>query len=209
MLRVIAGSARGRRIKTLPGRTTRPTADRVKEALFNILGGSVAGARVLDLFAGTGSLGIEALSRGAASAVFIDADPRCRRLIYDNLMAVGLAGRGRVRGGRLPDALAVLAAEGYSFDLVFLDPPYGRGLLPPVLAALGQAGVLAAGARVVAEHHRDDAVGPVPPGWELRDSRRYGDTLLSFFVVGGRKERGAAEENEVVIDTAAPPAAGG
>lgn len=194
MLRVIAGAARGRRLRTLPGRTTRPTADRVKEALFNILG-DVTGARVLDLFAGTGGLGIEALSRGAASAVFVDADPRCRRLIRDNLAALDMADRGRVSGGRVPEAVFALAAEGASFDLVLLDPPYGRGWVPATLAALAEARVLEDGARVAAEHHRRDAVEPVPAGLRLFDQRQYGATVLSFFVAcGGRK---ALHANEI------------
>lgn len=187
MLRVIAGTARGRRLKTLPGRATRPTADRVKEALFNILG-DIAGARALDLFAGTGNLGIESLSRGAASAHFVDADPRCQRLIRDNLAALRLNDLGQVRGGLVPEAVARLGAEGAAFDLVFLDPPYGQGWVPTALAALAAAGVLAAGARVVAEHHRRDVVEPLPAGVRLVDSRRYGDTVLSFFVADSRKE---------------------
>lgn len=193
MLRVIAGSARGRRLRTLPGRGTRPTSDRVKEALFNILGRKVEGARVLDLYAGTGNLGIEALSRGAAAAVFVDSNPACRRLIAENLAALGWADRGRVVEMDAAAAVRLLGRRGERFDLVFVDPPYERGLIRPTLAAMAEGGVLAPGGIAVVEHSPREGLEPLPRGWELADRRRYGATLVSFVVESGR-ERSASGE---------------
>lgn len=188
MLRVISGQLGGRRLRTLPGRTTRPTSDRVKEALFNILGPSLEGARVLDLFAGSGSLGIEALSRGAREAVFVERDSRARVLVRTNLDATGLGLRARLLGVEALAALDQLAAEGASFDLVFLDPPYGMGLLEPALKVLAGGRLLDAGARLVAEHawREAAAVAGLAGGTPLRlvTQRRYGDTGLSIFTAG-------------------------
>ena len=125
-MRVITGSARGRRLKELTGMETRPTTDKVKESLFSIIQFDIEGRRVLDLFAGTGQLGIEALSRGAASAVFIDRRADAVRLVKDNLELCGLSDRASVRCG---DAMSYLRS-GEKFDLIFLDPPYAAGLLP-------------------------------------------------------------------------------
>ncbi len=172
-MRVVAGAFGGRRLQAPVGQATRPTADRVREALFSILGEAVAGARVLDLFAGSGALGIEALSRGAASATFVERDARAARVVRDNLQALGLDGRVVRR-----DALAALhdareRAEAY--DLVFLDPPYRRS------AELGRelsedlAAVLAPGARVVTESDRRASLELQLP---LADERRYGDTVI-------------------------------
>lgn len=193
MPRVIAGAAGGRRIRSLPGRETRPTADRVKEALFNILGERVGGGRVLDLFAGTGNLGIESLSRGARRAVFVDRDARSARLIRENLAELGLGGRAEVLALEAQAAVTRLSAAGEAFDLVFLDPPYGQGLLPPLLVALAGTGVLAPGALVVAEHSRRDELPEAAGRLVLTDRRRYGDTLLSFYGAPGREAAGTGE----------------
>lgn len=195
MPRVIAGAAGGRRIRALPGRETRPTADRVKEALFNILGERVDGSRVLDLFAGTGNLGIEALSRGAVRAVFVDRDARSARLIRENLAGLGFAGRGEVLAHDAQSALARLSAAGEAFDLIFLDPPYGQGLLPPLLAALAATGVLAPGGVVVAEHSRRDTLPEAAGPLIMSDRRRYGDTMLSFFSAAGREPAETGESS--------------
>lgn len=187
MLRIVGGEARGRRLRSLPDRGTRPTADRVKEALFNIVAAEVPGSRVLDLFAGTGNLGLEALSRGAARAVFVDAAPRCRGVIEANLRDLGFLGRAAVITG---DAVAVVSALGKRaerFDLVFIDPPYGKGLVLPALEAVAAGGLAAPGARVVAEHAAREAL-PERVGTLLRrDVRRYGDTALSFYAPDGRE----------------------
>ena len=133
-MRVITGSARGRRLKELTGMETRPTTDKVKESLFSIIQFDIEGRRVLDLFAGTGQLGIEALSRGAASAVFIDRRADAVRLVKDNLELCGLSDRASVRCG---DAMSYLRS-GEKFDLIFLDPPYAAGLLGPALEEIAR-----------------------------------------------------------------------
>lgn len=170
-MRVIAGVYRGRRLVAPPGRDTRPTSDRVREALFSILG-PIDGARVLDLFAGSGALGIEALSRGAASADFVERAPAALKALSTNLEAVGVEARVHARDARayLRDA----RAAGETYDLAFLDPPYrdAAGLSP----ALELAPLLAAGGRAVSE---SDRRAPLDlPELEVVDERRYGDTLI-------------------------------
>jgi 16S rRNA (guanine966-N2)-methyltransferase len=171
-VRVVAGTRGGRRLTAPAGRGTRPTSDRVREALFSILG-DVEGLRVVDLFAGSGALGIEALSRGAASAVFVERDPRAARAVRANLEALELEAAVLVR-----DAVAALedaARRGDQYDLAFLDPPYGLvgELGPRVSASLPP--VLAPGARVVAESDRRH---PLQLDLPLDLERRYGDTLI-------------------------------
>lgn len=192
MLRVIAGQLGGRRLRTPSGLSTRPTADRVREALFNILGPPPPSARVLDLYAGSGALGIEALSRGAAQAIFVEQDARVCRQISDNLASLGLAGRGVVRCGRAVSLLPQLAqsAERVApFSWVFADPPYDSDELPALMARLGRMSLLAADAQIIIERSRRDADSlaqtitsetPQSP-FRLTDSRRYGDTVLLFF----------------------------
>lgn len=187
MLRILGGEARGRRLRSLPDRGTRPTAGRVKESLFNILAARVPGSRVLDLFAGTGSLGLEALSRGAARAVFVEADPRCRGVIEENLRTLGFEGRALVVAGDAAAAVSALGKRAERFDLVFLDPPYGKGLLVPALEAVAASGLPAPGARVVAEHAAREALPQRVGTLVRRDVRRYGDTALSFYAPDGRE----------------------
>lgn len=181
-MRVIAGSAGGRRLKSLPGQSTRPTADRIKESLFAILGGRVAAARFLDLFAGTGSIGIEALSRGAMQAVFVDKGEPAVRVIRDNLELTGLAAQAEVLRLDVSRAVARLAGAGRQFDLIFLDPPYEAGRVLPTLLAIARSGVLAPGACLIAEHSRREEV-PVTngAGLDLRRQEKYGDTVLTFW----------------------------
>lgn len=129
-MRVITGLARGRRLETLPGDATRPTGEKVKESLFSAIQFDIEGRRVLDLFAGSGQLGIEALSRGAAGCVFVDKNTEAVKVIRQNLLHTGLAEKSQVLG---TDALTYLTRPGDRFDLVFLDPPYASELLLPVL----------------------------------------------------------------------------
>jgi 16S rRNA (guanine966-N2)-methyltransferase len=176
-VRVIAGTHKGRRLTAPPGSRTRPTSDRVREALFSILGARVAGARVLDLFAGSGALGIEALSRGAESAVFVDDAPAAIRAVRANLETLSLTA-----GVRRADALRFLGAasgDGAQYDLVFLDPPYRLAdrLGGPLSEAL--PAVLAPGAAAVAE---SDRRAPLALDLPLHDERRYGDTLIRIYV---------------------------
>jgi 16S rRNA (guanine966-N2)-methyltransferase len=176
-LRVVAGAAGGRRL-VAPKRNARPTADRVKEALFNVLGDRVDGAEVLDLYAGSGALGIEALSRGAHHAVFVDQDQSAVVAIRANLRATGLAAAASVR--RMTSRAFVAAGPpARAFDLVLADPPYDTPAreVGHVLDVLAAPGWVAADGAVVVERGADESVA-LPGGWETRFSRRYGDTLL-------------------------------
>ena len=129
-MRVITGLARGRRLDTLPGETTRPTAEKVKESLFSAIQFDIEGRRVLDLFAGSGQLGVEALSRGASGCVFVDKNTEAVKIIRQNLQHTGFSSLAQVLG---TDAMTYLTRPGDRFDLVFLDPPYADGLLIPAL----------------------------------------------------------------------------
>jgi 16S rRNA (guanine966-N2)-methyltransferase len=171
-MRVVAGSARGRRISAPPGDAVRPTGDRVREAVFNALGslGAVEGARVLDLFAGSGALAIEALSRGAASAVLVDPDPSARRAIEANLAATDLAGPATVVAGT---AEAFLASCTDRFDLALVDPPYRFDRWVALLDAL------APHLDGVAVLESDRAV-ELPSGWRVEREKRYGGTLVQI-----------------------------
>ncbi len=180
-MRVIAGQARGRRLRTPKGRALRPTADRVKEALFNILPHDLSGRRVLDLFAGTGNLGLEALSRGAASAVLVDIARDAADIIEENVHALGYASVARVMASPVFKAVRSLARGGERFDLILLDPPYERGLAGEALKEIAKEGLLAADGVVVAEHSVRDRLEENYGSLTLADRRRYGDTALSFY----------------------------
>lgn len=179
-LRVIAGELKGRRLRTMAGLRTRPTAERTREAVFNILGPTVRRAHVLDLFAGTGAYGIEALSRGAASALFVEVDREACAVLNRNLQACGVAGPARVLRWDASRNLNCLRNHEPKFQLAFMDPPYGSGLVEPALAHLHHAQCLAQGACLVVEHGSDDALLQPPGPYQLQDHRRYGRTLVSF-----------------------------
>lgn len=180
-MRVIAGSARGRRLAAPPGSDTRPTADRVREALFSILGPPPDGAVVLDLFAGAGTLGIEALSRGAERAVFADHARGAARVLRKNLEELGLAARAEVHVGDATRFAARLGREGRTFSWIFLDPPYAAGLADAALDAIAAGGILAPDGTVVVEHDRRAPPGPEHGNLLKADCRRYGDTELTFY----------------------------
>jgi 16S rRNA (guanine966-N2)-methyltransferase len=186
MMRVIGGMLKKRRLGPVPGRGTRPTADRLRESIFNILGDRVRGAEVLDIFAGTGAMGIEALSRGAARAVFVDNNAAAVSAIRKNLTACGIEALARVIRWDASRNLNCLGAENNRFTLVFLDPPYGAGMILPSLTNLHRCGTLTRGAEIVVEHTPDEPITfpSVPNGaplFSIADRRKYGKTLVSFF----------------------------
>jgi 16S rRNA (guanine966-N2)-methyltransferase len=162
----------------------RPTSDRVREAVFAILGGEVEGTVVLDLFAGTGAMAIESLSRGAEEAVLVESSPPALDVLKANLAALGAEGTVC-----LPldfrEAVRRLSAKGRTFDLVFLDPPYGKGMVGLSAELLSSAGLLAPGAVVVAERASRDPVETLPAGWRERVERRYGDTRITLYDIPG------------------------
>ncbi len=184
-MRIIGGRLRGKSLRAGRGRRIRPTSDRVREAVFNILGPRVREAVALDLFAGTGGLGIEALSRGAAEAAFIDVHPESLALIRQNLLACGLADAARVIRWNILHNLNCLKAEGPRFDLVFMDPPYHSRTAARALVGARSAGCLKNGAVIVIEHGAEkgspetaDAEGL--PFVRVTDRRKYGKTLVTF-----------------------------
>jgi 16S rRNA (guanine(966)-N(2))-methyltransferase RsmD len=178
-MRVITGSAGGRRLLELEGLETRPTTDRVKEGVFSALQFDIEGRRVLDLFAGTGQMGIECLSRGAVSAVFVDRRQDACELVKKNLTLTNLQSRAQVVNG---DSLTFLAGTKECFDLVFLDPPYASGLLDRALERLTAPGfdILAPYGIIVAEHPANCRPG-IPEGCRLRKTYRYGKIAVTLF----------------------------
>ena len=180
-MRVIGGNSRGRRLKAPKGRYVRPTAARVKEALFNILPRDLSGMKVLDLFAGTGNVTIEALSRGAAEAILVDSSAASGKAIRDNLRRLHLVGRAKVWIIPVSRAVRRLARREEKFDMIFLDPPYGLRLVETTLKIIAEGGLLRESGVLIAEHGVRDAVEERYGALALDDQRRYGDTLLSFF----------------------------
>jgi 16S rRNA (guanine966-N2)-methyltransferase len=180
-MRIIAGAFKGRRLAPVKGRT-RPTAAKVREAIFDILGPAVTGVRVLDLFAGTGALGIEAVSRKAASAVFVEDHPEAVKALRRNLEDLGLQDQTRVWPLPVAEALKKLAAAKERFGLAFLDPPYGRGAAQAALQALDSLNLLLPGAMVVVEHGHRDTLPEVSSHLQCTALRRYGDTQVAFYV---------------------------
>jgi 16S rRNA (guanine(966)-N(2))-methyltransferase RsmD len=177
-MRVITGSARGIQLKTPEGMVTRPTTDRVKEAMFSIIHFDIPGAKVLDLFGGTGQLGIEALSRGAKSAVFVDAgEPACR-LIRENLKRTKLEQQGKVVRS---DYLAYLERTNEQFDIVLLDPPYAEVFLENALNKITEIDILRTGGIIVAERPLGKELPWEFQGYERSKDYKYGNTLLTIY----------------------------
>ena len=185
-MRIVGGEFRGRTLATPRTQAIRPTADRLRESLFNVLAHAyddvVSGARVIDLFAGTGALGLEAVSRGAVYCLFVDEDVEARGLIRTNIEALGLTGRTRLF--RRDATKLGPAGTVEPFDLLFADPPYGRGLGPPALAAARDGGWLRPGALAVLEESAGAAI-EIPSGFERLEEWAAGDTRLIFFRATG------------------------
>ena len=177
-MRVITGTARGRRLKELEGLETRPTTDRVKEGLFNVLQFDIEGRRVLDLFAGTGQLGIECLSRGAAEAVFAERRPDALKLIRENLKVTELSGRARVVAG---DSMEFLSTTGEKFDIILLDPPYASGLLEEALGIIARRDLLNPYGIVTAECPAEHVLPELPAPYRTGRRYRYGKISLGVY----------------------------
>jgi 16S rRNA (guanine(966)-N(2))-methyltransferase RsmD len=181
IMRVIGGHARGRRLKVPKGRDLRPTSSRVKEALFDILPHDLSGTKVLDLFAGTGNVSIEALSRGAAEAILIDSSNESSKAIRENLRRFRLSDRTRVWRVPVVRAVRLLARRGETFDMIFLDPPYEQRWVATTIKAIAEGGLLRPAGVLIAEHSFREELQSRYGALVLADQRRYGSTLLSFF----------------------------
>ncbi|MDO4810951.1 MAG: 16S rRNA (guanine(966)-N(2))-methyltransferase RsmD [Eubacteriales bacterium] len=183
-MRVITGTARGRRLKELEGLETRPTTSKVKESLFSIIQFDIEGRRVLDLFAGTGQLGIEALSRGACEAVFIDRRADAVKLIRENLAICDLSDRAYVKNG---DSMAYLKS-GEKFDLIFLDPPYASGLLEQALEQIAMFDICREHGIIVAESAADKELPLLTPPYQMYRQYQYGKIKLTVYHRSGNEE---------------------
>src|SRR5712691_8240569 len=184
-MRVIAGEFKGRRLAAPRGAVTRPTADQVRVALMDALAPWLPGARALDLFAGSGGVGLEALSRGAAHVTFVERDARAVAALAANVRALGVGSRARVVRAEVGRALGRLAAAGERYDVVFLDPPYDGDLGAATLAALGDGAVTAPAAVVVAQHFTKRPPAPAYGVLAAFRTRRFGETTLTFFRAEG------------------------
>jgi len=179
-LRVIAGNLKGRKLAPFKGMGIRPTSDRIRESIFSILSHRVQGAVVLDLFAGTGALGIESLSRGARAACFIDHNPHAVALVKKNVDICRLSDRASIIQWNAAENLNCLRSIPLHFDLVFMDPPYRQNVISSTLSSLCRSGRLEHEASLILEHSAAESLPEIPPPLSLRDQRKYGKTLVSF-----------------------------
>ena len=180
-MRIISGISKGRRLAAPKSQAIRPTSDRVKESIFNILGGQVEGKVVLDLFAGTGNLGIETLSRGAKRVLFVEKGRQALKLIQKNLSQFGMRERSEILPKDVSRAIGILKQRGESFDLILMDPPYEKGLIQKTLLKLHLHKIYHEGSILVIEHDRREPIPERLEGWTLIRQRRIGDTVISFF----------------------------
>ncbi len=186
-MRIVAGKYRGRSLRTVRGQDVRPTSDRLRETLFNILAPRIAGTRFLDLCAGSGAVGIEALSRGANHATFVDQSRSACSVIRDNLTRLGIEAEATVLCRDAAAAIRWLASQGTQFDIIFFDPPYASGIYSGVLNLIGTENLLAENGIAVVEHR-----AKAPPGPEFGELRPYrqvkqGESALTFYA-GGSEE---------------------
>ena len=179
-MRIISGTCRGRKLAQIEGRDIRPTSDRVREALFNILGPGIRGMRVLDLFAGTGAFGLEALSRGAQEAVFVDsADASCA-VMEENITRCRMADQARLLRHTLGEGSLPADIAGIAFDLIFMDPPYRRGLADAVIATPDFVQLLAKDGVVIVEQDHKESLNTAGSGLDIYRQKKYSKTFISF-----------------------------
>jgi 16S rRNA (guanine966-N2)-methyltransferase len=182
-MRVIAGKFKGRKLVCPPGLAVRPTSDPVRETIFNLLAGEIEESRVVDLFAGVGALGIEALSRGARSALFVELSREAGRYLSRNLETVGAGEEARVMKGDVFQCVQRLSGRGQEYDLGFADPPYGGGFVSRLLALEKEFPLLERGGTFVLQHHVKEPAREEGPRLELYKRREFGDTLVSLYHV--------------------------
>lgn len=201
-MRVVAGEAKGRPLKAVPGNGTRPTTDKVKEAIFSMIGPFFDGGVALDLFAGTGGLAIESLSRGAERAIFVDADAKSIEVVRANLKATGFEKQSEVYRNDAERALKVLAKRDTAFDLVFLDPPYRMKNGDELLLRMEESGLLQPGAVIVLEYESSYEYPEAFGSFSLRRKAVYGETAVSIYDwepqnEAEEKEASAEEDSEI------------
>ena len=180
MLRIISGERKGHIIKTVAGNRTRPTTDKVKESLFNILQSKLPGAYVLDLFSGTGNLGLESLSRGAEHAVFVEKNQAALPVLHENCHVLGYDEYIDILPYDVKRATTFLSEKNHDFDLVFMDPPYEKGLVAPTLQGLVKHPLLSLSALVVVEHTFKEEVPTAIANLPCIREEAYGDTIVTF-----------------------------
>lgn len=197
-MRIVGGKFKGRKLLPLHGSNTRPTSGLVREAIFNICADRIRNARVLDLFAGTGAFGLEAISRGAASAVFVDSDKRAVDLILKNIAACRAEEAAMVFKWDIVVNLKCLARCDEPFDLIFMDPPYRRDVTGAALKNLQRAGALSPGALLIVEHSVERSITGVEPPFSILDQRKYGKTLVTFisYMIDNESEHITGSEPE-------------
>jgi len=181
ILRVISGAAKGHKLKTLKSNLTRPTSDKVKGSVFNIIAPIIFDKDVLDLFAGTGNLGIEALSRGARSAVFVEKNRECFQIIRENLTHTKLMDKADIFVMDVCNALEKLSQKNNKFDIIFLDPPYKKGLVNDTLECISGSDVIKPDTVIIAEHDAQDVVLENIGVIKNFRQQKYGDTIISFY----------------------------
>lgn len=179
-MRIIGGELKGRKLISVAGTDTRPTADRIRESIFNILAGRFHGAVVLDLFAGTGAFGIEALSRGAESAFFIELNKRALTVLKRNINACSVGNKVTIIQWNILKNLNCIQSMRPAFNLIFMDPPYNKHLIGPSLSNLHDSGCMESGACVTIEHSQWESIPEGTLPFSVIDQRRYGKTLVSF-----------------------------
>ncbi|SET16194.1 16S rRNA (guanine(966)-N(2))-methyltransferase RsmD [Paenibacillus sp. NFR01] len=195
-MRVVSGSAKGRPLRSVPGNGTRPTTDKVKEAVFSMIGPYFEGGEALDLFAGTGGLGIEALSRGMDKAVFVDMEPKSIETVKANLKAVKLEAQAEVYRNDASRALGALEKRGRAFDLVFLDPPYRLKHGAELMLAMVEKGLLRPGALIVLEHESGYGYPEDIPGFSQLRKAVYGETAVAIYKYDTKQAEDGGEDND-------------
>lgn len=179
-MRIISGKAKGKKLYSPKGRGTRPTADRVKESLFDILGDEWEGMRVLDLFSGTGSLGLEALSRGAEQAVFVEKNRHVLNVLRRNIALCGFDPHTTVLAMPVPQGLTFMGHRGESFHVIFADPPYGKGWVEPTIEGILTHRVLCVDGMIVIEHAPAESPSRDHGTLLTLRQKRFGETVISF-----------------------------
>lgn len=179
-MRIITGKARGLKLITPKNMDVRPTSDRVKESFFNIIGTKIVGTHVLDLFAGTGNLGLEAWSRGAEKIVFIDESQTSLQLVRSNIAKAKAEKDTKVIKGNAVKIIADLAANGEKFDFIFCDPPYNKGLPAKIIEQAAKHDIVSLGGYLIIEHSQHESLPELPVKFEIIRCEKYGETLISF-----------------------------